>query len=43
MAALKDRNFKTVITIFHVFKKAKESTNMLRRNMEDIKGFKSNF
>lgn len=37
MLELVNGNFKTIIiTIFHMFKKVKESTNMLKRDMEDL-------
>lgn len=44
MSELVDKDFKTIIvTIFHMFKKLKEGTNMLKRCGRIFKGLKSNF
>lgn len=37
MVELEDKNIKTVTTASHMFKKLRESLNMLSRDLEDIK------
>lgn len=41
MIELVEKNFKTIITAFYMFKKLEEMLNMLSRGMEDIKKIKT--